>query len=269
MDAHEVELRVALRKRHLQLEEEAVELRFRQRIGSLLLDRILRRDDHESRGELVRGAVDRDRAFLHRLEQRGLRLRRRAVDLVREQELREDRSALQVELARLEVEEVRADDVAGHEIGRELDALERELEARREALREQRLADAGRPFEKHVSFADERDQETVQVLVLPHHDSADSLSQDGGHLPHGLDVDSRIRAHFDVISIRQRWIVLARRMARSGETTDLEICAFTCTSRRSIFFASAIVCRRVISSISFKSTLIWKCAATVLSESRK
>ena len=36
---------------------------------------------------VVRRAVDRDRALLHRLEQRRLRLRRRAVDLVGEQEL--------------------------------------------------------------------------------------------------------------------------------------------------------------------------------------
>jgi hypothetical protein len=39
----------------------------------------------------VRDAVDGDVALGHRLEQRGLRLRRRAVDLVGEEDVREDR----------------------------------------------------------------------------------------------------------------------------------------------------------------------------------
>jgi hypothetical protein len=40
----------------------------------------------------VRDAFDRDLPLLHRLEQRGLGLRRCAVDLVREQQVREDRA---------------------------------------------------------------------------------------------------------------------------------------------------------------------------------
>ena len=47
--------------------------------------------------ELVRGVVDRDLAFAHRLEQRRLRARRGAVDLVGEDDVREDRAALELE----------------------------------------------------------------------------------------------------------------------------------------------------------------------------
>ena len=54
---------------------EAVELRFRQRVRPLVLDRVLRRDDEERLLELVRHAVDRHLRLLHRLEQRRLRLR--------------------------------------------------------------------------------------------------------------------------------------------------------------------------------------------------
>jgi hypothetical protein len=59
-----------------------------------LLDRVLRREDEERRLELVGFSTVRDGAFLHRLEQRRLRLRRRAVDLIREDDLAEDRPGL-------------------------------------------------------------------------------------------------------------------------------------------------------------------------------
>src|SRR2546422_1604783 len=42
----------------LQQEEEAIELRFRQRESPLELDRVLRRDDAERLGQLMRGLVD-------------------------------------------------------------------------------------------------------------------------------------------------------------------------------------------------------------------
>src|SRR4051794_8415023 len=71
--------------------EEPVELRLGQRVRALVLDRVLRRDDEERALERAGRVVARDLALLHRLEQRGLRLRRRAVDLVAEQDVREDR----------------------------------------------------------------------------------------------------------------------------------------------------------------------------------
>ncbi len=74
------------------VEQEAVELRFRQRIRALELDRVLRREHEERPLDRVVMTAHRDREFLHRLEQRGLRLRRRAVDLVREQHVREQRA---------------------------------------------------------------------------------------------------------------------------------------------------------------------------------
>ena len=63
-------------------EQEAIELRFRKRVDALLLDRVLRRDHCETIAELVAFTVDRNLALLHRLEQRGLRFGRSAVDLV-------------------------------------------------------------------------------------------------------------------------------------------------------------------------------------------
>ncbi len=132
------------------LEQEAVELRLGQRISALLLDRILGRDHHEALAERMGLAVQRDMALLHRLQQRGLRLGRGAVDLVRQQQLAEDRPAADHEAGRLEIELVGADNVARQEIGRELDAPELQPQARREALRQQRLGCAGWTFEQHM-----------------------------------------------------------------------------------------------------------------------
>ena len=75
----------------LDVEHEPVQLRFGQRIGSFLLDRVLRGDGEERVGQLVCLASDRNLPFLHRLQQSGLRLGRRAVDFVGQQDVREDR----------------------------------------------------------------------------------------------------------------------------------------------------------------------------------
>jgi hypothetical protein len=74
------------------VKHEAIELCFRQRIRAFLLDWILRRQHEQRPIELMPDTADRDLILLHRLEQRRLRLRRRAVDLVREDDVGEDRS---------------------------------------------------------------------------------------------------------------------------------------------------------------------------------
>ena len=80
-----------------ELEEEAIELRLGQRVGAFHLERVLRREHEERLLELVGLLRDGDRALAHRLEQRRLRLRRRAVDLVGEHDVREDRALLELE----------------------------------------------------------------------------------------------------------------------------------------------------------------------------
>ena len=87
----------AVRERHVQLEEEAIELRFGQRIGALHLERVLRGQHEERLLEGMRRAPDRDAMLLHRLEQRALRLGRGAVDLVGEHDVGEDRALAELE----------------------------------------------------------------------------------------------------------------------------------------------------------------------------
>ena len=72
-------------------EHEAVELGLGQRIGAFLLDRVLRGHDEERRLEVERVRARRDLVFLHGLQERGLGLGGRAVDLVGQDDVGEDR----------------------------------------------------------------------------------------------------------------------------------------------------------------------------------
>jgi hypothetical protein len=84
---------------------EAVALRLGEGVGALHLDRVLGRDHHERRLELVGRAVDGDLALLHALQQRGLGLGRGAVDLVADHDVGEDAARLELELAGVLVED--------------------------------------------------------------------------------------------------------------------------------------------------------------------
>ena len=55
------------------LHQEAVELRFRERVGAFLLQRVLRREDMEGRGQIMPLAGDGHMVLLHGLQQRRLR----------------------------------------------------------------------------------------------------------------------------------------------------------------------------------------------------
>ena len=66
-----------------------------------VVDRVLRADHQKRRLQLVGHAVDRHAALGHRLQQRGLRARRGAVDFVGQHDLGEDRPGAKLELGRL------------------------------------------------------------------------------------------------------------------------------------------------------------------------
>jgi hypothetical protein len=79
------------------LHQEAVELRFGQRIGAFHLDGVLGGHHQERPVELVRGGAAGDGALLHGFEQRRLRLGRGAVDLVGQHQVGEDRALLEAQ----------------------------------------------------------------------------------------------------------------------------------------------------------------------------
>ncbi len=94
----------------------------------------------------------------------------RAVDLVGEDQVGEDRPGDEPQLAgagvAVLVEDLGAGDVRGHQVGRELDAVEVQRERLRQAVDHQGLGQAGHPFEDAVAAGEDGDQELVDDLVL-------------------------------------------------------------------------------------------------------
>ncbi len=122
-------------------------------------------------GQRERLALRRHVALLHRLEERGLRLRRRPVDLVREDDVGEDGPLDEAEVAaagrRVLLDDLGARDVARHEVRRELDAREREVEGVRERADEERLGEARHAHEERVAAGEQRHEEALDGVVLP------------------------------------------------------------------------------------------------------
>ena len=114
----------------------------------------------------MRLAADRDLSLLHRLEQRALHLRGRAVDLVREHEVRDHRPDRDLELSELLVEDPRPDDVGGNQIRRELDALELAADRLGERLHGQGLGEPGDALDEEVAAREERDDHPLEQGVL-------------------------------------------------------------------------------------------------------
>ena len=144
-------------------QQEPVELCLGQRVRALVLDRVLRREDEERPLERPRHPVRRHLPLLHRLEQRGLGLRRRAVDLVGEQQVREDRARPELEVAVALVPDRRAGDVRGQQVGRELDAAEAEPARLGKGARGQRLRQPGHVLEQDVAVGQEAEQDRARA----------------------------------------------------------------------------------------------------------
>ena len=154
------------RVRDNQLEQEAVELRLRQAVGALVLDRVLRGHHREQVGERMADAVDGDGLLLHHFQQGRLRLGRRAVDLVGHEDVGEDGAGAELEAAGLQVEDVGAEDVARHQVGRELHALAIHAQQPGQGAGHERLGGAGHAFEQDVAAAQQGQQHQLQVLPL-------------------------------------------------------------------------------------------------------
>ena len=71
----------------LQLDRESVELCFRERIGAVRIDRVLRGNHEERFSQSVRNGIDRDLTLRHRFQQSALRSRCRPVEFIRQQHL--------------------------------------------------------------------------------------------------------------------------------------------------------------------------------------
>ena len=177
---HQIENLPLLRFRRItdvQLEHEAVELRFGQLIGAFLLERILRGENEERIGQRIGLVADRDLAFLHRFEQRALHLGRRAIDFVGQDQVRKNRAELGRELAAARIVNQRADQVRRQQVGRELQPLKAGLDAGGQRLDGERLGEAGHAFEQDVAVGEQAEQEPVDQIFLADDDVTDLLAQ--------------------------------------------------------------------------------------------
>ena len=122
--AQDFALAGCIRVADAQAHQETVELRLRQRIGAMMLHRILRRDHHERAGQGMRVAIDGDLPFVHGFEERRLRFGRGAIDLISQQEIAEDRPRLEFEYFFVSIINGYAQDVAGKHVAGKLQAME-------------------------------------------------------------------------------------------------------------------------------------------------
>ena len=150
-------------------EHEAIELRLGERIRPLLLDGVLRGEHEERLLEARRLADHRHLLLLHRLEHRRLRLRRRPVDLIGEDDVGEHRAGDEAELAppagRL-LKDVGAGDVHRHQIGGELDPAELQRHRLGEPADEECLGEAGNTDKEGVAAGEEADREPFDRVGL-------------------------------------------------------------------------------------------------------
>ena len=167
-------------------EHEAVELRLGEWVGPLALDRVLRAEDKKRIGQGKRLSRHGHMVLLHRLKERRLRLRRRAVDLVGEDEVGKHRPLDKPQLALprgfVFLEDLGAGDVGGHEIGGELDPVERHREELGEARDHERLRQPRHPLENAVPLAEQGGEEEIEDVLL----ADDHGAQGPGHPPVGI-----------------------------------------------------------------------------------
>ncbi|CFM72781.1 Uncharacterised protein [Bordetella pertussis] len=162
------------------LHQETVHLRFRQRIRALLLDGVLGGQHHEQRRHRPRHPAHRDLPLFHRLQQGRLHLGRRAVDLVGQHQVAEQRPLLEFDaLAAVGVllQHVGAGDVRRQQIGRELDAPHGRVQVRRQRLDRARLGQARQAFEQYVAVGQQGDQHMADHRRLPQHRRGHRLFQ--------------------------------------------------------------------------------------------
>src|SRR5262249_59619554 len=76
---------------------------------------------------------------------------------------------------RVVLQNVRACDVGGHQIGRELNALERQVQNLRHRAHEQRLGETGDADEQTMASAEESHHQLLDDLFLADDDTADLL----------------------------------------------------------------------------------------------
>ena len=166
-DAHFLLLRGVV---HFNQEHEAVQLGFRQGVGAFLFNGVLG-GKHEKGGEQGEGAAhDGDAALLHGLQQGGLGFGGGAVDFVRQHDVGEHGPLDELELAlaagRIILDDVRAGNVRGHQVRRELDAVETKVQRFCHGTDQQRLRQARNSHQEGMPAGKQGDAQQLHDALL-------------------------------------------------------------------------------------------------------
>ena len=188
-------LLAGVRVAHLQPDHEAVELGLGQRVGALVGDRVLGGDHQEGPGQLVSLPVDGDPALLHALEQPRLRLRGGAVYLVDEDDVREDRTGVELETGVSLVEDVGPDDVGREQVHRALHPGVGGVDRAGERAGERRLADPGVVLDQDVALGHQRDDQLLENFVAHLDRAPDAVAQPLPDLGYGDGIELGHRGH--------------------------------------------------------------------------
>jgi hypothetical protein len=128
----------------------------------------------------VGGAVDRDLALFHGLEQRRLRLGRGPVDLIAEHDVGEHRTRLELEVAPLLVIGAHTGDVAGQQVRRELDPPHGAVDRPGQRLGQHGLAHPGHVLDEQVALGQQHRERELDGIPLALDDGLDRLTDPAG-----------------------------------------------------------------------------------------
>ena len=125
----------------------------------------------------MRFAFDRHLQLGHRLEQPGLRFRRRPVQLVDEDDVGEDRPRVELEGLGAGAPDRRPEDIGRQEVDGALDAGEAAADAGGEGAGELRLADSRPVLEQQVAARQDRAEHHLEHSVVQLHAAGDAPGQ--------------------------------------------------------------------------------------------
>ena len=145
-----------------------------------MLHGILRRDYKEGLWQFVRVGVDRDLAFVHGLEQRRLGLGRGAIDFVGQQNVGEDRAALEFESLFERRKHRDAQNIRRQHVAGELHALKGAIDGAGKSLPKRGLANSGNTFDQQVSAGKNADQREANHVVFAANHAAQGLFEFSG-----------------------------------------------------------------------------------------
>ena len=150
-----------------------------------MFDRVLGRENQERLRQRIRMHVDSDLGIVHGFKQRGLRFGRGAVDFVRQQDIREDRSMLEFELLLDGGIDGDPQHVRGQHVAGELDPLKAAVECPGERLAQGRFTHPWNAFNQQVATGEDRYQRQADHLILAANDFAQGVFELNGPMGSG------------------------------------------------------------------------------------